>query len=92
MWSYGRHENLIGLVGICATHKPYWLVMEYCAQERLNKFCTSLVYYLNFVNQNQGSLRDFLIRKRISGDIEITNAEGTEADYDRQLSLVSPSQ
>ena len=24
MWSYGRHENLIGLEGICATHKEWF--------------------------------------------------------------------
>ena len=43
----------------------------------------------DFFNHDKGSLRDFLIRKRIQGDIETYNAEGTEADYDRQLSLVS---
>ena len=68
MWDYGRHENLIGLVGICATHKPYWLVMEYCAK---------------------GSLRDYLQLKRIGGEIQTHCQDGTEADYDRQLSLVS---
>ena len=46
----------------------------------------------DFSNHNKGSLRDFLIRKRIQGDIETYNAEGTEADYDRQLSLVSSLQ
>merc|ERR1711935_90181 len=68
MWGYGRHENLIGLVGICATHKPYWLVMEYCAK---------------------GALRDLLQNKRpSSGTIQTHCQEGTESDYDRQLSLV----
>ena len=42
MWGYGTHKNLIGLVGICATHKPYWLVMEYCAQEWLINLDISL--------------------------------------------------
>ena len=38
MWDYGRHENLVGLEGICASHKPYWLVMEYCAKGNLRDF------------------------------------------------------
>lgn len=38
MRMYGYHENLINLLGICATHKPYWLVMEYCKNGNLRDY------------------------------------------------------
>ena len=41
MWSYGRHENLIELIGICATHKPYWLIMEFCGKGNLRDYLRS---------------------------------------------------
>ena len=41
MRSYGYHENLVNLLGICATHKPYWLVMEYCINGNLREYLIS---------------------------------------------------
>ena len=38
MRSYGFHENLVHLVGICATHEPYWLVMEFCSNGNLRDY------------------------------------------------------
>ena len=38
MRMYGFHENLINLIGICATHKPYWLIMEYCKNGNLRDY------------------------------------------------------
>ena len=38
MQQYGTHDNLVRLIGICCTHAPYWLVMEYCENGNLRDY------------------------------------------------------
>jgi len=38
MQQYGNHDNLVRLIGICCTHAPYWLVMEYCENGNLRDY------------------------------------------------------